>query len=430
MSADLISVLVLVAIFAVGTWRPVNMGAVALVAAFLLGTAYFGLDTDDIASGFPASLFITLVGVTFLFGLARANGTVDWLVSASVSAVRGRVVLIPWVMFLLAAIITGIGAISAATNAILVPIGLAFAQRYRINPMLVGLSILNGTNAGGFSPIAVYYTIVEGALDKGGVQVTPTTIFLATFLFNLALNLVAFTIFGGWKLWGRTEQAQPDEDGSTDDAGAGGATTTLVGTRQRIGVDARITLGLLVALVIGAVGFDLDVGFLALTAAVLLIVFFPAHAKEAASGIAWNVVLLIGGIVTYVSMLQEVGVVDSLGNAVAGINAPLLASLLILLVGGLVSAFASTNAMFGALVPLTVPFVLVGDLSAFAITAALCVASSTVDSSPFSTGGALVVANTEKSKQDKVFRSLMVWGMSMIGIAPIAAWLIFVLPAS
>lgn len=94
------------------------------------------------------------------------------------------------------------------------------------------------------------------------------------------------------------------------------------------------------------------------------------------------------------------------------------------------SAFASTNAMFGALVPLTVPFVLVGDLSAFAITAALCVASSTVDSSPFSTGGALVGANTAKSKQDKVFRSLMVWGMSMIGIAPIAAWLIFVLPAS
>jgi di/tricarboxylate transporter len=428
MSADLISVLVLVTIFAIGTWRPVNMGAVALVAAFLLGTAYFGLDTDDIASGFPASLFITLVGVTFLFALARANGTVDWLVSASVSAVRGRVVLIPWVMFFLAALITGIGAISAATNAILIPIGLAFAQRYRINPMLVGLSILNGTNAGGFSPIAVYFTIVEGALAKGGVQVNAMTIFLATFLFNLALNLVAFTILGGWKLRGRTEQVQPEED-VTEEAGTGGV-TTLARTSQRVGVDARITLGLLVALVIGAVGFDLDVGFLALTAAVSLIIFFPAHAKEAVSGIAWNVVLLIGGIVTYISMLQDVGVVDSLGNAVAGINAPLLASLLILLVGGLVSAFASTNAMFGALVPLTVPFVLVGDLSAFAITAAICVASSSVDSSPFSTGGALVVANTEKSKQEKVFRSLMVWGMSMIAIAPIAAWLIFVLPTS
>jgi di/tricarboxylate transporter len=438
MSADVVSTLVLVAIFAIGMWRPVSMGAVALVAAFLLGTTYFHLNSDEIIAGFPGSLFVTLVGVTFLFALARANGTVDWLVNAAVASVRGRVVLIPWVLFALAALITGIGAISAATNAILVPIGMAFAQRYRINPMLVGLSILNGTNAGGFSPIAVYYTIVDGALEKGGVHVGAGGIFAATFLFNLVLNLAAFTLFGGWKLVGRREStledAQPEADVPGGAGGAGGAdgvgpVSVLTGPRTRANVTTKVTLVLLVALVVGAVWFDLDVGFLALTAAVLLVVLFPDHAKEGSSGIAWNVVLLIGGIVTYVTMLQEVGVVNSLGKAVAGIDQPLLAGFLILLVGGVVSAFASTNAMFGVLIPLAIPFVLAGNLSAFGITAALCVAASAVDSSPFSTGGALVVANAQESKRDAVFRLLMVWGMSMIGVAPLAAALVFLLPS-
>ncbi|KAA5831220.1 hypothetical protein F1721_20980 [Saccharopolyspora hirsuta] len=418
MPAELLSVLVLVAVFALAMWRPVNMGAVALVAAFVLGTAYFGLDTGDIAKGFPGSLLVTLVGVTWLFAIAKHNGTVDRIVARSVQAVGGRVVLIPWVLFLLAAVITGSGAVSAATNAILAPVGLAFAQRYRIHPMLVGLSILNGTNAGGFSPISVYFSIVDGVLARSGVHVDAGAVFLATFLFNLVLNLAAFTIFGGWKLFGRG-RVQLDEP-----AEAPGA------ARPRWAGAQILTVVLLVLLVVGALGFDLDVGFSALAAAVILTVVFPEQSKNAASEIGWSVVLLIGGIVTYVTMLQNVGVVDSLGGSIAGISQPLLAALLILLVGGLVSAFASTNAMFGALVPLAVPFMASGDIGVFGFVAALCVAASAVDSSPFSTGGALVVANTEEAERTKTFRSLMAWGMSMIGVAPLAAWLVFLVGPS
>ena len=97
----------------------------------------------------------------------------------------------------LAAIITGSGALSAATNAILVPVGLAFAHRYRISPLLVGLSILNGTNAGGFSPIAVYYNIVSSVLAVNGVEIDPVPIFVATFLVNVLLNIITFFMLDG-----------------------------------------------------------------------------------------------------------------------------------------------------------------------------------------------------------------------------------------
>jgi hypothetical protein len=59
---------------------------------------------------------------------------------------------------------------------------------------------------------------------------------------------------------------------------------------------------------------------------------------------------------------------------------------------------------------------------------ALSIASSVVDSSPFSTSGALVVANSPDDRRDFVFRRLMQWGMSMVLVAPLLAWLIFVVP--
>jgi hypothetical protein len=100
----------------------------------------------------------------------------------------------------------------------------------------------------------------------------------------------------------------------------------------------------------------------------------------------------------------------------------------ICLIGGAVSAFASTTGILGALIPLAVPFLQTGQGGAVDMIIALATSSSVVDSSPFSTSGALVVANSDDEVRDSVFRRLMRWGMSMIVIAPVLACTIFVLP--
>src|SRR5215218_3278460 len=132
MNQEVTSILVLVAIFAIGTLRPINMGLLGITAAFVVGSAV-GVSEDDIFAGFPGDLFIILVGVTYLFAIANNNGTVDWLVHAAVKAVGGRVAMIPWVMFLVTSILTMVGAASPAACAIVGPIALGFAGRYRIS---------------------------------------------------------------------------------------------------------------------------------------------------------------------------------------------------------------------------------------------------------------------------------------------------------
>ncbi|MEU3889837.1 hypothetical protein [Streptomyces sp. NPDC029041] len=95
----------------------INLGVLAFVATFAVGTASLGLTEDEIFEGLPAKLFVTIVGVTYLFSAARRNGTIDRLVAAGVRLVRGKVALIPRVLFLVAALLTAFGTFTPAAVA-------------------------------------------------------------------------------------------------------------------------------------------------------------------------------------------------------------------------------------------------------------------------------------------------------------------------
>jgi di/tricarboxylate transporter len=429
MSVHLVTIGVLVAVFLVATALPVHMGALALIAAFLVGTLVAGESKSAIIGGFPGDLFVILVGVTYLFAIARANGTVDWLVRGAVRAVRGRVALIPWMMFLVTAVLTALGAVVPAAVAIIAPIGMGFAVRYRIRPLLMGLLIINGASAGGFSPLSIFGGIVNGVVTRNHLPGNPTLLFLGSFVFNLLLSMVVFAMFGGRELVRRGREDLDSAAGGDEPIGGGGTAVLAPPATVTLNRDRVLNLAGLAVLAVGALGFQWDVGFTAIGVAVVLSLFSPAGAKEAVGQIAWPTVLLICGIVTYVSLMDKVGTIDYLGGRVAGIGVPLLAAFVICLIGGAVSAFASTTGILGALIPLAVPFLMTGQVGAVGLVVALSISASVVDSSPFSTSGALVVANADEADRDSVFSGLMRWGLSMIIVAPAVSWVVFVAPS-
>ena len=128
---------------------------------------------------------------------------------------------------------------------------------------------------------------------------------------------------------------------------------------------------------------------------VLLALISPHEQKSAVDKVSWSTVLLVGGVITYIGVLQRSGAIDAVGQGVSGIGAPLLAALLLCYIGGVVSAFASSVGVLGATIPLAVPFLQQGEIGAVGMIAALAVSSTVVDVSPFSTNGALVVANAQ-----------------------------------
>lgn len=468
MSPELISILVLVVVFVIATTRSVNMGALAFAAAFGVGTLVADLDADGIFAGFPGDLFVVLVGVTYLFAIARANGTTDWLVHAAVRLVRGRVALIPWVMFALTGALTAIGAVSPAAVAIVAPIALSFATRYSISPLLMGTMVVHGAQAGGFSPISIYGSIVNGIVEREKLPGSEVGLFLASLVANLLIAAVLFAVLGGRKLWARG--AVTPEDGGvpgrgkasagtgsstgstgtgTDGTGTGGTgagtgtggtapaavavrpeqeTGGAEGTGIRLNPARIATLVALVALVVAVLGFDLDAGLTAVTLAVVLSTAWPDDSRRAVGEIAWSTVLLICGVLTYVGVLEEMGTITWAGEGVGGIGVPLLAAVLLCYIGAIVSAFASSVGIMGALIPLAVPFLAQGEIGAVGMVAALAVSATVVDVSPFSTNGALVLAAAPDVDRDRFFRQLMIYGGIVVAAVPVLAWLVLVVP--
>lgn len=352
------------------------------MAAFIIGSTVADESTDDLFAGFPGDLFVVLVGVTLLFAIAKNNGTVDWLVHAAVKVVRGWIALIPWVMFLVTAVLTAVGAVTPAAVGIIAPIGLGFAATYGINPLLMGLLIANGASAGGFSPIGVFGSITNNVVERNDLPGSPAMLFTASFLFNVGLCVIVFFVFGGRPLLG--QRAPTHSGGGVGSAGpapaerddgppggqlvqAGGtsgptlaiakntATATADTPPVRLDGPRALTLLGLLCLVGGALFFDLDVGLMALSITVVRSLVSPKSAKGAVERCAWSTVLLVCGIVTYVSQMERIGTIDYLGKEVASIQAPLVGALLICFIGAVVSAFASTTGMLGALIPWRCP---------------------------------------------------------------------------
>jgi di/tricarboxylate transporter len=226
----------------------------------------------------------------------------------------------------------------------------------------------------------------------------------------------------------RFEREQKEKAASASRPPIAGGAATATADVPDLDRDKILTLIGIGALIVIALAFDVDVGFVALTIAAVLSLISPKSTKGAVNKVAWPTVLLICGIVMYVGLLETLGSIDWLGEQVATISSALVAALLICYVGGVVSAFASTTGILAALIPLAVPLLETGAIGAVALIIALSISSSVVDSSPFSTSGALTVANTPESHRDRVFKRLMQWGMSMVLIAPPIAWLVFVVP--
>ena len=71
------------------------------------------------------------------------------------------------------------------------------------------------------------------------------------------------------------------------------------------------------------------------------------------------------------------------------------------------SAFASSTAIIGVAIALAVPFLQAGDIGAVGVIVALSVSSTIVDVSPFSTNGALVLANAQDVDKDRFYKQIL-----------------------
>ncbi|MFE7417385.1 SLC13 family permease [Rhodococcus sp. NPDC057529] len=450
-----LSIVALIAIFTVATLTPINMGILAFAGAFVIGGWVSGIPVEDIIDAFPGSTFIIVGGITLLFAIAKANGTIDLVIEASLRLVRGRRWAILWMMFLLSGLLMALGSVLAV--GMLAPIAMPLAAKNRINPFLMGMVISHGALACAFSPINLYGAFINGLMDSTGVGANPLVLFALPFVLNLAIAIVLFLIYGLDLIGHRTPRpveeasdgggfggsSRRPSGGGAPAGGPGGNTATLTDrevieealnhegmkpvkmNRYRLATLAGIGF-----LVVGSVLFGIDVGVSSICVSAVLLLMAPKSHPKVVDNVAWPAVVLVCGMLTYMAVMTQNGTLDFLGDAASALGSPLLTTLILCYAVAIISAFGSSIGTLGIALPLAAPMLAMGEVGAVGFVAALAFSATVVDVSPFSTNGVMVLANAQVEDKARFQRKMLAYCGLIVLSAPMLVWALVVVPTS
>ena len=407
-------VALVLAIFIGAKWK-VNTGFVALAFSFVVGVFIVGMTASQIYGGFPDSTIFKLVGMTFLFGIAKVNGTLSYVAKAVTALSKGNAKLVPFLVFIVTAIISGVGPGGIVTCAILFPIAMEIANDNDISDFLMCITVIAGSLVGGAFPICA--TGVVGAslaLELGediGYQIWLYSALLHTLLF-----IIGYIFFGGLKLKNRRAELQAAE--KTQNAAAGKINNKQVFT---LVVLAITIIGILVPS--SAVSFlGWDVALAPFVGGTVLLLFGAARQDEVVASMPWSTLLLISGMAMLVNVATVAGGIDALSEFLSSVMTENTASAIMAVLAGLMSSVSSaTGVVMPTLMPTTPGIVeaMAGSgVTVSALCSAIAIGAFAVTYSPLSTLGALGMANaTGRTDRDKLFLWLLLFAIGAVILA-------------
>jgi di/tricarboxylate transporter len=390
----------------------VNVGVVSLALAWIVGVYIGDMSYNAVIGTFPVALFITLAGVTLLFGMANVNGTLQRLAARAVSVCRGNAGIIPVMFFVVALFLSSIGPGNIATAALLAPMGMAVGAQAGVPPFLTALMLGNGAQAGALSPFAPTGVIVNGVMDRIGLAGHQWTTYGNNLMAHVVITFIAYFLFGGWKLFTSARSA--------DGAEAAAA--------EPFEPQHWLTIGVLAAVVLGVIVLNLQVGMAALVGATILSLAKAGDEKEAIKRMPWGVVLMVCGVTVLIGVLEKTQGMSLFTDLLASVSTPGTVSAIVAFATGIVSVYSSTS---GVVLPAFLPMApdlaqRLGGLDPVRIAWSINVGASLVDLSSLSTVGALFIAGAAPGTDTRaLFNGLLVWGLAMSVVGAVLCWALF-----
>lgn len=401
MNLAAISLLFLLAAIAAGYFLKLNTGLVSIALALIIGTMG-GMSNGQIIAGFSGSLFMMLLGVSYLFSVSNQNGTLD-LIARKVVALSGKQTrLIPIIIFFLAAVLAGIGPGTVPVMALMAVFTMALAAEMKINPVMLACMGLLGAQAGGLTPMAPTGILAEELSAAAGYPGIQNAVMGGQFLGSLLFALLLYFVFGGYKINVALAQKFTEID--------------------KFNKNQLITMAGIGGMVVLVLGFNVNAGLASFLAAAVVMLFRVADEKKAIAGIPWGTLILVCGVNVLMNVVIKLGGIDLLSNALASIMTPSTATPIIGLTAGIMSWFSSTS---GVVMPTLIPTIgniieTVGGVTAGELVTAIVVTAHTAGQSPISTGGALALAaycaNTNATPQEQQKLFIKMFAVAIVGV--------------
>jgi di/tricarboxylate transporter len=331
--------------------------------------------------------------------------------------VRGKAALLPIVLFFLAFALSAMGPGQITISALLSAPAMLLAERVGISPLLMALVVGNGAQAGAMSPIAPPGIISANILAKAGLTGVSGVLWLNMLIVHFVASILAYFLFGGLKLW--------RHGGTASGAEVLSAMEVEPFNRAQIAT----MLGILVLIVL-AIFWKVDIGLAAFGIGALLSLFKAVDEGKAIKNMPWGTILMVTGVTVLVNLMSKVGGIDLFAKLIAQMSSAYTVTLVAGFWSGLVSAYASTT---GVILPAFLPMApsLLNQVGAAAsellpLVSSIVVCGFITDLSPLSTTGAVFISNAGPSAdKNKLFRDMLIWGLSMSVVGAVVSWLAF-----
>lgn len=394
--------LLLLAVF--GGWAlKINGGILAIIFSFLFG--YFALDmsvTQTIAL-WPINLFVTIILITYYFGFAINNGTMEGIVERTMWFTRRIPPLMPIALYALTFFLgaIGVGAYSIFTFA--APLVCSIGTAAGMHPLISLMIIVGGTCVGSYSPIGQFGVTMANTMTTHGWDEAMGATIVNAMWANIAVSwvigfIVIYIVFKGYKIkFPEMNKPKPFTN------------------------KQKITLGIITAAFLfmfipafmhsilpgnvffGKMADICQIQFITIVAILLCILFKVGDNKDALKMVPMDALILICGVSLLVAVGMEAGVVDIMSNWIAENVSSAAAPHLLALIAGFYSYFAST---VNVVVP-SLGTLCAGISASTGISVPMCYSYLNTGSawsaySPFSSGGAITLAAIHDENQYRI----------------------------
>lgn len=405
MNLGAVSLILLLAAIVIGFWRKANVGILCIGFSMILMIAY-GLDSKEVIAGFSSSLFIQMVGITYLFSIINGNGTLELLAKKMVALVGKKRHLIPFVMYALGFIICAVGPGAIPSLAIVPVIAIPVAISAGVNPIMTAVIGDLGVMSGRMSPLTPESAVVRELMEAQGMKGNTIPIMI-----GMIITALVYVYYKGWKV---------DENVSVSEE-----KMAKFNTRQ------WLSLAGLLVLAIGALFFSWNVGLTGFLVGTVLVVLGDAQEKKAIAGIPWNVILMVMGVGILMNIISISGGIDIMVAGLEKVMGPHTAAMIMAIAAGIMSFFSSgLGVVFPTLIPTASGLASGLGVSAVQLVTVIVIGGTVSGFTPISTTGALIMAGVaqqenadERFPQNRLFIELFAVSFIALGVLAIFALL-------
>lgn len=406
----LLSLLFLLLAIFLGFVRKMNTGLLCIAFALVLGRMS-GVSDAVIMKGFNSSLFIMLLGVTYLFSMAQINGSLDLLAQKVIALAGRRVYLIPVIIYVFSIVLAALGPGSVPTMAIMMVFSMSLAAEMKISPVLLSTLTVLGSCAGGLSPLAATGIIGANLCAEFGLTGIEND-FLLNGVFSFTVYaVIVYVWLGGYKL-------RAAED-------VGEKVIPSFNKKQ------LLTIAGIVAMVFMVMLLHINVGLVSFAVAAVLSFLRVSEEAKAIRHIPWNTLLLITGVGVLMQLIIDLGGINILSAALVSIMNAKSAAAVMGLTSGIMSWFSSSSGVVMPTLLPTVPHIAqqLGGVNELELASSITTISHVAAISPLSTGGALALAayasaaNANQKQQQNLFMKM--FGVSALGVSVLCVFSYF-----